>query len=487
MNGTSPSPELRPPAPETVRQKFLRDPGPWIILLAGLALWRAGYPRPHVDDLFFTGVSIELTRSGQLVNPWLAPWMASIGTTQFFVFPPVLPYTQGLWVACFGVSTASFTAFHLLVQGALQLCVYRLARAAGAGWHVALAAAVVAFFFSVNYGMRPDALAFLLVVLGQLGAHGSRPWHRVAGAVLSAAAVLTHPLAMAFVIPLYVGQLLTMRGNRPALRTLVVSTSAGVAATFLWFLVAIHGAVGEFLRAMAAHKRLIMAPDWYRGPLYFWGELVLGREPWLCGTIYVLAFLGFARAFRAATSDGRMRTYRRLVWIWLAAAAMGSFLYPGRMEHYAAYSGLALAVVIWSNSRWAGAVASAAVIAAAAHNAGAVLVPAFGDTTPPDPVAIRDAVARHPERILCVDEVVARYVFDFRLPAGARDWSLRRPAQLGTAGTIASKSPGTLWIASEWKLEHYVADAGVRAERLRIGSHTFGSLARVPYRVRIIE
>jgi hypothetical protein len=487
LNSPAAPPSAGAPQPPPVPLRWLHEPGPWIIALAGVTLWLAGYPMPHADDLFFTGVSIEVARSGNLVNPWLSTWMASLGTDQFYVFPPTLPYAQALWVRCFGVSTGSFTSFHLLIQAALELCIYLLARKGGLGRLSALGAAAVAGFFPVVYGIRPDALAMLLVVLGQLACHGPRPWHWVLGALLSSGAVLSHPIAMAFVIPCHAGQLIGAWPHKDRFRQLLVATALGVAVAFACFLVAIHGHLAEFLRVMSAHRALVMSSEWYLGPVDFYSELVTGKEFWLRGPIALLVLAGFGRLFFAAVPDERTKILRRFAWMWLAAVGLGAFCYATRVVHYAAYSGLVLAILIWARTRWSGAITAAAVAAVMLHNAGAILTPIFGNLARPDAAVIREAIRQNPGKTPCMDEVVARYVFDFRLPEGASDWGLREPEYTGNPGTLATKPPHTLWLVSEWRLEHNVPDSGVTAERLRVGPFVLGSQARNPYRVKIVE
>ncbi|QYM80480.1 hypothetical protein K0B96_07700 [Horticoccus luteus] len=463
------------------------EAGVWALALMGGLLWWLGYPRPHVDDLFFTGASVELAHSGRLLNPWLSVWSASLGSDKFYAFPPVLPCAQALWIVGFGVSTAGFTAFHILVQTALEICVFQLVRATGGNRVLALCAAGVTALFPLTYGMRPDALALLLVVLGQRMAISNEKWHWAAGAFLSAAAVLTHPLAMAFVVPLYGMRFLVLRSTPTRIPQWFVFTVFGVAVAFAAFLVAIQGELVEFLRAISLHRQLATAPRWYMGPFYFWREMTFGKEVWLQGPIFLLILAGIIPAFCGRSPSQRSQSVRRLYAVWLVSLILGCFLYAGRMAHYAAYAGLVLAIVSWAESRWRHVFAVSALAAVVLNNAGALLTPIFGDNARPDVTTIRQAVHEHPGKTLCLDEVVARYVYDFRLPPGAQDWGLRNPAGIGAAGTVAAKPTNELWIASEWKIERYISDSGVKAERLRIGSHVFNSQPKSPYRLVIVK
>jgi len=61
----------------------------------GWAGWRSGWRagrRRHVDDLFFTGVAVNLVGHHGFQNPWYSTWMRQFSTRQFFVQPPLHPF-----------------------------------------------------------------------------------------------------------------------------------------------------------------------------------------------------------------------------------------------------------------------------------------------------------------------------------------------------------------------------------------------------------
>lgn len=479
------APDLGSPSATQAIADWRRDPGVWVIVLAGLLLWWADYPPPHVDDLFFTGTAVELAQSGRLANPWISPWMESLGTSDFLSHPPVHPYALALWIWIFGVSSTTLTAFHLLVQSLLELGLYRLGRAAGLPWFSSLAMAAIAGLFTLSFGLRPEGLALLLLLASQLCLTRSHCTWWLLGSLLAAGAVLTHLLAMAFVIPLHVLRTVAVSRRRNDLVAFCAATVLGLGLAFACFALAVHGQVLEFFRVLSAYSRLL-APSWQRAPAFFWGEATLGWEPWTLGPILLLIGCSATGTF-ARSSQERLRPVRNLWLVWLAAVLLGIFLYPTRMVHYAADSGLILAIVSWTRSRWVGPVTAIAIVAVTLRSANLMLPPIFGRAERPDAVAVRQIVRQQPEKVLCLDEVAARYVFDFRLPVGARSWSHRQAAPLGCRGTIASKPAGELWVLNEWKLEMWVSDSAIRAERLRFGKLTFGSVAAAPFRVKTIE
>ncbi|HYP15903.1 MAG TPA: hypothetical protein VEQ65_01720 [Opitutus sp.] len=439
-----------------------------------------------MDDLFFTGSSIELVNNGRFINPWLAGWTEAFASERFYYFPPALPYLLAGWIFIFGVSTASITAFHMGVHSVLQMATLRLARRAGAGLLTSLAAAAIAGLLTAGYGLRPDTLALALVALAQFPAFRKDGVSWLVSAVFSAAAVITHPLALALVLPLFVLQMeAAARHGAPRLQFLAW-TSAGVMVVFGGFLVAISGEIVEFIRTMNTHRGFVVAGGWLDRPGQFWQTLGLGWEPWFCGAMYALALV---TAVVTCVRDDRLRTvwWRRLWTAWAIALLLGAFLYPGRMVRYGAYTGIALAVVAWSRRPAARPVACAALGLAVLHNAALFLEPFFSDRSRPDPDVVREIVLKNRHKTLCVDEVAARYVFDFKLPPNSRDWLLRQAPPKGAFGRAADKPADELWIANEWKFERYVPDSGVRASRLQVGPFAMQSQPGSPYRLHVLE
>ena len=465
--------------------KAWRDPGVWIIAATAVLLWWGGYPQPHIDDLFYTGAAVELARSGQLTNPWIAPWMESFGTDRFYAQPPVLPYLLGGWLFVFQVSAKSLTAFHLLAQAFVECSLYRFARRAGVAWFIALAPAVLAAFFLLSLGLRPEALGLSLVAASQLAFDYRSRQRLILSGTLAAAAVLTHPLLMSLVIPLYVWRgWEAVRGQ--AGRLFCLATATGILISSAAFALALRGEVSEFVRVMRAFSHQL-TPSWHAAPAHFWGELTLGKQRYLLGASWCLIALGAIRTLFAAESAPHRSTLRDLWIVWVAATLFGLLLYPTRMVHYATAFGLALAMVSWGRVRLGGAFTLASLSLVALQSAALLLVPVFGSLKPPDAASLRAEIERHPDRKLCLDDVAARYLYDFKLPPGAVDWTQRQSATQGSRGTLVGKPAGELWIAAEWKLEHNIPDSGIRAERLRIGSKTVNSLAARPHRLALIE
>lgn len=463
----------------------LRDPWLWLIVGAGAALWGAGYPQPHIDDLFYSGAPIHLSQTGELANPWIAPWLRSLGTEHHFAQPPGQPYLLGLWLKIFGVSTATLTGFQLILETGLGVILYGLARAHQLSRTSALAIAVVPLINLIGLGLRPEPLAFFLLACGQLCLRSETPAGWFGSAVLVSGAVLTHPMSMTMAVPLHAARIWRRWRDRQPLGSFGLWTIAGIAVAAIAFLVAIGGELAEFLRVMGRYSQMFR-PPWTDAPAYFWGEMTVGKHGLLHAAAAVIVLPSLWRAFYKPAFQLQLSPIRMLWIVWAVATCAGILLYPTRMVNYSVPLALLLAIATWGRSRWAPLVACAACAVTVASNAGLILRPAFGSPDRPDAAAVRQLVANSPQKTLCLDEVVARFVYDFRPPAHTIDWTQRQAASLGAFGTVAAKPASELWLVNEWRFEHCIRDSHLSAERLKIGGREFQSIAAAPHRIVMI-
>lgn len=472
------------PAIPTVRSvpPLRREWGPWAIAGTWLLLWWFGHPRPHVDDLFFTGTGIELARTGRFENPWLGAWMETFGTRLYLVHPPFFPYFVAAWVSVFGSTTASLTGFHCLASCSASLALYSGLRRQGVVAVSAVAAIVPLGLLLLSMGMRPDSVALLLVVFAQHCFTGRGTLRWILGTALSAAAVLTQSFTVALVIPLFLWHAIRVVRAGASARALAGATALGLGITFVLFCWALPTTIGEFLRVYLLHARLVTT-TLQESAAMVWAALSFGREPLRLGPGWGLMGAALVFALRRNSPAASLRG----AWGVLGGVAvLGSVLYATYAVRYVHYTGLILAIATFGASIPTRRVGTALVILAVAwSNTG--MIASWVRTPPPaNPQSWQEAVARQTGRRLLLDAVAARVVFDFQLPKGATDWSSRLPAGQGYGSSIRDKRSDEIWLVSAWRLEQHVPDAGIRAPRLRFLGHTFSSVDGDPARVHLI-
>lgn len=76
-------------------------------------LWARDYPKPHQDDLYYTGAALHMATGGDFSNPLIE--RQENPSHFFFVYPPLHSFTLAGWLKTFGISSRSMTGFQLLM------------------------------------------------------------------------------------------------------------------------------------------------------------------------------------------------------------------------------------------------------------------------------------------------------------------------------------------------------------------------------------
>jgi hypothetical protein len=133
-------------------------------LLFFLLFFLLGFPWPGIDDLFFTGASLNLAQGGDYSNPLLA--RQDFPSHFYFIHPPAYSYALAGWLKLFGIHTVSLLGFQLLVY--LLLCVATILvlrkYQAAVLWEWLVPLGVAAAF--MHEGLRPEAFSVALTMSG---------------------------------------------------------------------------------------------------------------------------------------------------------------------------------------------------------------------------------------------------------------------------------------------------------------------------------
>lgn len=456
-------------------------------VLVWLGIWAAGLPAPHVDDLFFTGTGVSLAKGHGLRNPWIATWLAQFGTDRFYAQPPLQPAALGLWLRIWGISTRSILGFQDFAGALACLAAARLLRRAGCPAWAAIAGWILVAVFVLAHGLRPEAWgAACALIAGWAWWHEGLGWW-AAGCLAAALAPAFHPLAAAVVVPAGIVALLGQlrRQGRAALASRLALAVAAILVVLGLVAAALDFAALDFWHVFQAHATM-RTPAAGSRLATFWGALTIGREPVLLAP----AAIAFIATMFVAWRTGDRRRVVDSVGLVGGTAVLGILFYAGNAPTWIWPLASGVTLVIWARIPRANKSAFGAVVMS-----GVTLWSTFpwivGSVIaqreePATYARLRaEAAAAQPTRLL-VDENAARFIYDFRLPPGARDWLLNRTCEQGMLGRIAVKPPGEAWLVDERKLELYVPDSGVHAECFRLAGHRFSTWLRHPQRVRFI-
>ncbi len=243
------------------------------VCLFWLAVVGAGYPLPHVDDLFFTGVATTLARDGRLANPQLSEWAAGMGTETFYFYTPFHPYALAAWLDLAGVSTGSMLAFQLACYVAASLFAAATLRRLGSPrWVWALVVAVLAAWHcnpNGGTGLRPDAFGVAVFAAGLDALTRMRPCSPFAGVGAIAIGTVAAPALVSYAVPLGFAAMVgayrdaRARGTAGPWRRRAVAGSglalATVAVAFLWCIgFEARGFVDAFSRHAAMRRASVV-------------------------------------------------------------------------------------------------------------------------------------------------------------------------------------------------------------------------------------
>ena len=219
------------------------------------------------------------------------------------------------------------------------------------------------------------------------------------------------------------------------------------ATLFVLFLLSIDGRLGDFLSALTHHA---------------------GRTSLPVSDAVVLFFSNLASNFGRATAAVALCITAASAWLavrvghvrpllTLLAVLVGVLLTSGIVD--VSRSELRFtAVLIWAAAAaaWLSRGAPSASLAVGLIAVGFVWdhrssIGIYAEGGRPDPAQstrIRALVEAEPHRRYLVDSFVARHVFDYQLPANARDWTFGRPFPRMWPESVSELQPAETWIVA---------------------------------------
>ncbi len=426
-------------------------------------LWLLDFPRPMVDDLFYTGAALNLAGGGDFSNPMLA--RQEFPSHYFFVYPPVHGHVLAGWLRIFGVSAASMTGFQMtmyFIIAAATIAILRKHRTpVWMEWLVPLG--VNAGLFNTGLRTEPLAAAFIMTGFALVECGGWRGAAVFPGFLLVALGGLTSPRATVFAAAFAVLMIWRIwREPDPARRrwvllALAVAAAAIAGILFLWM---IGFRLEEFLHtfhfhAAGAFKRF--GPGKWRLFQRFLDIQTSGQLLLMALPMVMLVVMAFKRPLDELGWAGVALAGGVLVSGLIGGLYFGSAWYVILMLLFVATSlwrrvPRSMAIVLGSVMILAFLAGNSSVLAQIASGLHGDIQTDLGPQG--DEARAMAPTAAHP---LLVDTCVARYVFDYRLPKGCVDFGFaaRFPAFDTTqadlrAGDIYLVGPSSLMGLEQW-------------------------------------
>jgi hypothetical protein len=383
----------------------------------------------------------------------------------FFVYPPMHSYALAGWLKVLGVSAASMTGFQMAMYFVIAAATIGVLRRHGAPvwmeWLVPLG--VNAAFFNDGLRTEPLAAAFLMTGYALVECVERRGALVFPGFLLLALGGLTAPRTMVFAVTF--ACLIGWRfwrdpafARRPQVIVAIAFAAAVVAGVgFLWL---IDFRLGEFLHTFHYHASGVIGrfgPEKVKLLQLFLRSQTAGQWLLMALPLPIVVALSFKRPFDELTWVGFALAGGILVTALMGGLYYGSTWYPILVMFLLA---AALARKVSRLPRMALMAVMIPVFLAANS---AILVEAAStlrgdvqtDLGPQGETA--RALVSTPDHPLLVDMWVARYLYDYRLPAGCIDleFGARFPAFHATQeelrpGDIYLVGPQSLRVMMRW-------------------------------------
>ncbi|MEM8639324.1 MAG: hypothetical protein AAGG51_10985 [Cyanobacteria bacterium P01_G01_bin.54] len=450
-------------------------------------LYLRGFPRPMVDDLFYVGSAINLSQTGDLLNPLLSAWSEPT-SDRFFVYPPFHSYTLAAWLRVLGVGTRSLLLFQFTCYTVFSTFITLIFRKYKFSLASIIATVFVYAIFIGRMGLRPDALGLAYLIVGLWSLTSDRSDRYFWGFALLGASIFTAPILICYAAPL--GLFLIIANFRKqaninfdySLKRLAALLMAVVLNAF--FLVwGVQFELQRFLADLSWHKSLRVAEPWQVLEVVGF-TLSQGYAKIFYGSLYLTLIVLVIFLWM------RWRQNKRSL-LWLVAVLgisliLNFFIYSGTLATNFNFACSVVMVLILFNLRTSLLVRSGLcgltlLTFCLYQSLGIVACLGQKDS---DSVQYQETLLwfnDHPQYDYAIDEVVARFVFDYRIPDGITDWNYQNPVYFQPR-SLTEKPTNTVWMVSTAK-GAVTEGLSKDYERVQLWGRQFNSIPQRPYDV----
>jgi hypothetical protein len=376
----------------------------------------------------------------------------------FFLQPPLHSYAVYAWLSVFGISSASILGFqnlmHFIIAAAMILILRRHNSPGIFSWLAPLGVAAV----FLKPGLRPEAFAVALTMAGYALLNycptaGFRCWAAFFLMFLGASAAPRTAFFAAALAAMGGWEWISSApGNKLSRLRFCALAGLGLAAAGLVFLVLIQFRLKEFLETFRLHYRGRID----HGTLYLLRNYLLNLGPaWIA--ILWLAFVVLCASIRRPV-DNLSRVCYCLAGVFVLMGLRGVLGHASSWYVIFILFLLAGSLVKRFPGIWATILPWAVALVLLIANS-PTLIGAFGQLTgkidqkPPENLEAIRQLRSTPEQPLLVDGSVARYAFDYRLPAGCIDFEFAAPFPAFLATETKLRDGDLFLLGPEWAQE----------------------------------
>ncbi len=404
-----------------------------LIIIASLVLWITllllGMPDCNIDDFTYVGAALTFCKTGHLANPLLRTiWPDQ--ATRFFMHFPLHQLLLGYWLKIFGISTFSMLSFQCACFILFTICILLVLKRFSFSPGMAFLVVLIYANFIIGHGMREDALGLAFWALGLLMLADYSFLRYVLAAFFLGLGVMAWPTGAGYALSFALMFLLVNAGkneNRKAYWCVAApAILVGALVTAIVFLLTINFRVALFFHDYLVHASIRRTPTSMALAHFF--DVVTQDYGWFTVVPVFILFLFFALiAWRKDKVELRTRL---LMAATAAGVAINILLYCNLATLPAFFLTVCLLAFVFDLKDkgllrlvcLAGFVPTAMAVYALPIYSGLFVqrnLPGPNDENFPQ---IRRYAQEHPDRLYAIDDVAARFVFDYKLPPDSVDW-----------------------------------------------------------------
>ncbi len=230
------------------------------IVVVWLALWGLGFPLAMFDDLYYIGAALNLVQGHGYVNSY-TPAIEIFGVgDKFFCYLPLHSYVLMGWLSLMGVSRMAFTFFQCACGMVACAGLWKLLRTGSGDMRLALAICLCVMIFLGGLGLRPDGLGLAFLAWGLHLPRMKSAWCWFLCAVALFASVFTCPnygvLALLTIAIAFYRQARMDPEWRRKLPSRIALMLVAFALSFMLFLLMINFEFSAFASAFQAAREM---------------------------------------------------------------------------------------------------------------------------------------------------------------------------------------------------------------------------------------
>uniref|UniRef100_UPI0030DDD447 hypothetical protein n=1 Tax=Argonema antarcticum TaxID=2942763 RepID=UPI0030DDD447 len=469
------------------------------------ALWSVlfllGYPLPCIDDIFFTGAAINLAKGGELTNPYIEAWNSILSSGKFYFQPPFHSYTLAGWLKIAGISTASLRLFQYLCYNLFSLYCALILRFYGFPRLTAICTTILFAAWHCNpnpyysTGFRQDALGMAYLALGLWLLTRDKWWRYLIGFGFVESAVLTSPITAAYAVSFAVAIPLInfihgggiKNKNRTYFIKIVSSLVAATVVVFTLFLLCINFDLQRFISDFILHASLRRTSTIQAIPIFinlitkYYGYIVTLPSYFLFISLSIVVFL----------KRYSIPNYLKILFIALQVGIiMNALLYASAIwfAFFFCWLGIVsiLSIIKWEPKMSMFPSVVTLIIYFSSQSLNIISLIEREYVPESQYREIREAVLAKPNRKYAIDEIAARFVFDYKLPKNTTSWTFMLPPVGADPISFKDKPTDVTWIVSPYFLKYNFTDAPIDYPRVEFLGRTFNSLPKKPFDVILI-